>query len=238
MTKCVILSVVRTSLLTRQSVPGRKKKKSIQQEGPLLITHHGISGPATLRLSAFGAREFHDVKYKGDVTIHWAPELGTSEDITNALWQFTSLSPKRFVATSCPLMRQDGSTAAIPKRLWQAFCRESGLDEDITWAAAPKKSVRALAQMMSECVIHVTGKGVFKEEFVTAGGVSLKEIDMRTMESKSCPGLFLCGEVIDVDGITGGYNFMNCWSTGFVAGTSAAKYVTEHAGTGNENAVM
>jgi predicted Rossmann fold flavoprotein len=207
------------------SVAGKKKMKALQQEGPLLITHHGISGPATLRLSAFGARDFHDIKYKGDVTVHWAPELGNTEEIAEALWKMTSLSPKRNVATSCPLFRSDGSTAAIPKRLWHSFCTESGFDKDTTWAVAPKKSVGLLARMISECAIHVTGKGVFKEEFVTAGGVSLKEIDMRTMESKSYPGLFLCGEVIDIDGITGGYNFMNCWSTGYVAGTSAAQHV-------------
>lgn len=211
-------------------VPGRKKKKALQQEGPLLITHHGISGPATLRLSAFGARELHDVKYKGDVVVHWAPELGNSEEIADLLWKTTSVSPKRFVATSCPLVRMDGS-AAIPKRLWQSFCTECGIDKELTWGSASKKSVRALARMVGECMIHVTGKGVFKEEFVTAGGVSLKEIDMRTMESKSCPGLFLCGEVLDVDGITGGYNFLNCWSTGYVAGKSAAEFVSNESVT-------
>ena len=205
-------------------VPGKKKKQSLEQQGPLLITHHGISGPATLRLSAFGAREFNNVGYQGDVTVHWAPELGTTEEIADSLWKMTFLSPKRAVSTVCPLLRSDGSSV-IPKRLWQALCIESGFAKDTCWGEAPKKMVRALASMVSECVIHVTGKGVFKDEFVTAGGVSLKEIDMRTMESKSCPGLFLCGEVIDVDGITGGYNFMNCWSTGYVAGTSACEYV-------------
>lgn len=222
------LSVPQARITFKVAVPGRKKKRVLQQEGPLLITHHGVSGPATLRLSAFAAREFHDVKYKGDVTVHWAPELGNTEDIATALWKATLLSPKRLVSTSCPLVREGGSsTAAIPKRLWQSFCTACGIDKKVPWGAVSKKSVRALARMISECVIHVTGKGVFKEEFVTAGGVSLKEIDMRTMECKTCPGLFLCGEVIDVDGITGGYNFMNCWSTGYVAGTSAAKFVAE-----------
>jgi predicted Rossmann fold flavoprotein len=218
------LSVPSAEITFKLAVPGKKKKKTLQQEGPLLITHHGISGPATLRLSAFAAREFYDIKYQGDVTIHWAPELGSTEEIYDQLWKMTMISPKRAVSTSCPLMRKDGSSA-VPKRLWQALCLESGFEKETRWAEATKKSVRALACMMSEFVLHVTGKGVFKEEFVTAGGVSLKDIDMRTMESKSCPGLFLCGELIDIDGITGGYNFMNCWSTGYVAGTSAAKYV-------------
>jgi predicted Rossmann fold flavoprotein len=116
-------------------------------------------------------------------------------------------------------------SSAIPKRLWASFCDHVGFSKDTTWAEAPKKKVRALACMISECELHVTGRGVFKEEFVTAGGVSLKDIDMRTMESRSCPGLFLCGEVIDVDGVTGGFNFMACWSTGFVAGASAAEHI-------------
>jgi len=102
---------------------------------------------------------------------------------------------------------------------------ESGFDKETTWNEAPKKKVGALARMVSECVLDVTGKSVFKDEFVTAGGVSLKEIDMKSMESKKCPGLFLCGEVIDVDGVTGGFNFMNCWSTGYTAGSGAAEYV-------------
>ena len=88
-----------------------------------------------------------------------------------------------------------------------------------------KKKVAVLARMISQFVLNVTGRGVFKEEFVTAGGVSLKEITMKTMESKKCPGLFFCGEVIDVDGITGGFNFMNCWGTGYVAGTSAVERI-------------
>ena len=202
-------------------VPGRKKKKMLQQDGPLLITHHGLSGPAALRLSAFAAREFHDANYQQSINIHWAPDFGSVEEIENILWAFKSSAPKRAVSSSCPLSREDKSSA-IPRRLWSALVIRSGFDKTTTWNDAPKKKVRKLAGFVGEFSTNVTGKGIFKEEFVIAGGVSLKEIDLRNMESKKCPGLFFCGEIIDVDGVTGGYNFMNCWSTGFVAGNGVA----------------
>eukprot|EP00550_Attheya_septentrionalis_P009367 CAMPEP_0198297028 /NCGR_PEP_ID=MMETSP1449-20131203/35064_1 /TAXON_ID=420275 /ORGANISM="Attheya septentrionalis, Strain CCMP2084" /LENGTH=499 /DNA_ID=CAMNT_0043997825 /DNA_START=26 /DNA_END=1525 /DNA_ORIENTATION=- len=210
------------------AVPGKKKKKIFSQEGPLLITHHGLSGPAALRLSAFAAREFHDENYRGDVFVHWAPHLGTAEEIEEALWQITITSPKRAVSSGCPLFtsqlesQTESPSSSIPKRLWAAFAFESGFDKNTIWSEAPKKKVRVLSRLISEFVVDMTGKGVFKEEFVTAGGISLKEIDMKQLESKKCSGLFCCGEVLDVDGVTGGFNFMNCWSTGYIAGNSAA----------------
>jgi len=153
----------------------------------------------------------------------------------------TAASPKRAIASSCPLLSKrvgggddydggdtgDGTQSVIPKRLWSALVLESGFEKGAVWGEAPKKKVAVLARMISQFVLKVTGRGVFKEEFVTAGGVSLKEISMKTMESKKCPGLFFCGEVIDVDGITGGFNFMNCWGTGYVAGMSAADRILE-----------
>jgi predicted Rossmann fold flavoprotein len=190
------------------------------QEGPLLVTHHGISGPAVLRLSAFAARDFNELNYRGPVTVHWDVALGTNlEDLFQELWKVTSSNPKRTVASVCPLPNN-----SIPRRLWSSLCLESGFAPDIVWGNANKKLVRKLATNIAACPLEVTGKGTFKEEFVTAGGVSLKEIDMKTMESKKCPGLFLCGEVINVDGVTGGFNFLNCWGTGFVAGHGAADY--------------
>jgi predicted Rossmann fold flavoprotein len=222
------VSVPNARLTFKVDVDGRKKKHVIQQEGPLLITHHGLSGPAALRLSAFGARELYDINYQGHVSVNWAPELGSAEELTEKLCQFSTISPKRAVATVCPLSR-DGEESAIPKRLWSAMVAESGLDREIKWCEAPKKKLNALARLMCEHDLEVTGKGVFKEEFVTAGGVSLKEIDMKTMASKLCPGLFLCGEIINVDGVTGGFNFMNCWSTGWTAGNGAAEFVHLHS---------
>jgi predicted Rossmann fold flavoprotein len=196
----------------RFAVEGKKKKKVIEQEGPLLITHHGLSGPAALRLSAFGARDFAAANYRGDVVIHWAPSLGTADQVAETLWRTTTTNPKKTVATSCPLLLEDGGIA-IPRRLWSSMVLQAGFTKDTVWAEASKKLVRKLATQISECPIQMTGKGTFKEEFVTAGGISLKEIDMKTMQSKVCPGLYVCGELINVDGVTGGYNCYAVYDT-------------------------
>lgn len=214
------LSVKSVIVSLKIKVEGKKKKKVIQQQGPLLLTHHGLSGPAVLRLSAFAAREFKNLNYRTDVFIHWAPEFGSAQDIEERLWSMTSLSPKKSVASVCPLMDTDG-TSVIPKRLWSAIVVESDIRKDATWAEISKKKIGTLSRNIAEFVVEVTGRGVFKEEFVTAGGVNLKDITMKTMESKVCPGVFFCGEIIDVDGVTGGFNFMNCWSSGYLAGTNA-----------------
>lgn len=199
----------------------RKSKKSnasnmLQQEGPLLITHHGLSGPAALRLSAFGARDLFACQYKGQLYVHWA--AGKARDtLQEELLQCTETHPKKLVATVCPL-----PGLHIPRRLWSVLVQAAGIPDNVTWAAISKAKIQALVEHVTYCPLTLTGKGTFKEEFVTAGGVSLSEIDMRTMESKLTPGLYFCGEVIDVDGVTGGFNFMNAWGTGFVAGSSAA----------------
>ncbi len=200
-----------------------RKKQQIVQEGPILITHHGISGPATLRLSAFAAREFRDINYRGIVTVNWdtqafSMDKSNPEQVLEELWKVTLSNPKKKIASLCPLANN-----AIPRRLWQALVVHSGFSPDDKWGSAPKKMVRKLATNLVACPLEITSKGTFKEEFVTAGGVNLKEIDMKTMESKVCEGLYLCGEVINVDGVTGGFNFMNCWSTGFVAGESCSE---------------
>lgn len=188
------------------------------QEGPLLITHHGLSGPAALRLSAFAAREFNEMNYRGQVTVNWDVALGTNqEEMFETLWKITTKSPKKTVSSVCPLPNN-----SIPRRLWSSLVTASGMSKELVWGDAPKKKVRSLAEKLVRCPIDVTGKGTFKEEFVTAGGVSLKEVEMKTMQSKKCPGVFFCGELINVDGVTGGFNFMGCWATGYIAGHSAA----------------
>ena len=209
-------------------VPGQKKPLQ-KEEGPLLITHHGLSGPAILRLSAFGARELAKVKYQGILRINWAPHLGTVEDVMEELWKCTSLRPKKHVSNHCPLMLPGGETegSAIPRRLWSSMVQRVGFSESQIWASASKKLVRKLAMDVCACDIEISGKSTYKDEFVTAGGVSLKEIDMQTMQSKKYPGLFFCGELVNVDGVTGGYNFLNCWSTGYIAGNSAADFMVQ-----------
>lgn len=154
--------------------------KKLYQEGPLLITHHGISGPAALRLSAFAARDFKEINYRGPITINWDIPLGSNvEETFENLWKVTTTNPKRTVASTCPLPSNN-----IPRRLWSSLVTTSGFSKDTVWGSAPKKLVRKLATNLVACPLEVTGKGTFKEEFVTAGGVSLKEIEMKTMQSK------------------------------------------------------
>ena len=149
-------------------LPGQKKKNaSLQQEGPLLITHYGLSGPAALRLSAFGARAWHDLGYQAPVTIHWAPHCGSTDAIFDELWKMTSLRPKKTIASSCPLPGLDEEGSAIPRRLWASQCRAAGVVTDQVWGEVSKKIVRKLAMQVAECVVNVTGKGQFKEEFGT-----------------------------------------------------------------------
>ena len=205
----------------------KKKLQSLSQEGPLLITHQGFSGPAALRLSAFGAREFAESRYQGELVVNWVPNEDTKQQpLEDTLWDFTqdSTLASTKVAQFCPLPETD-----IPKRLWIALVHRAIPDSATMsprWADLSKAKIRSLAQTLEKCTFQLTGKGTFKEEFVTAGGVSLAGVDMKTMQCKSTPGLFVCGELINVDGVTGGYNFMNCWGTGYVAGTSAAEHVS------------
>jgi predicted flavoprotein YhiN len=218
----------------------RKKPKRLEQEGPMLVTHHGLSGPAALRLSAFGAIELHRLKYRTTLIVHWAPMFGSQSDVFDALWKQTLLQPRKLVRTVCPLSRPEGETshesedfndddntmkgagsspsgaasgACIPKRLWSALVSASGLS-DKTWAEASKKQVRDLASRIAETELAMTGKGTFKEEFVTAGGIDLNQVHTKTMQSRIVPGLFVCGECLNVDGVTGGFNFMNAWYVG------------------------
>jgi predicted flavoprotein YhiN len=229
------------------------RRTLLQQEGPLLITHRGLSVPAILRLSAFGALDFYKAKYRGELRIHWAPLLpcgNTVEEVAQALWQQTTLRPKKTILSGCPLFIETmdttttsssmstTTTAAIPRRLWASLARAAGCHEEQVWASCSKKLVRKLAMLIADCRIQVTGKDVFKEEFVTAGGIDLKQVDMRTMQSKICSGLYVCGEVINVDGVTGGFNFLNCWSTGHVAGVHAATTTTTSASSSSLTATQ
>lgn len=224
-------------------IPGQKKPLHTD-EGPLLITHHGLSGPAILRMSAFGARDLAQVQYQGILRVNWAPHLGSGNDdesitdIANQLWQSTLLMPKKQIDKFCPLPSRDETTnkirkttigghtiAALPRRLWAALVQRAGGRKEQLWATASKAFVRTLATLMVQCDIAIQGKSTYKDEFVTAGGIDLRQVNMKTLQSKVYPGLFICGELLNVDGVTGGYNFMNCWSTGHVAGQSAATYI-------------
>lgn len=181
--------------------------------GPLLVTHWGLSGPAVLRLSAWGARALAAEGHTGDLRVNWLGEAKT-EDVLAQLLAEKKAHPRQQVAKHNPL-------GGLPARLWARLVLLSGIPETQTWADTSNKTLRTLAEELTAGEYAVQGKGVFKEEFVTAGGVSLKEVDFRTMESRVFPGLFLAGEILDIDGLTGGFNFQSAWTTGWLAGRAA-----------------
>ena len=179
--------------------------------GPLLVTHWGFSGPAVLKLSAFAARILHEKNYRYQFSIDWLPE---QTDVLDQITQFQTDNPKR---------KPDQSQIfAIPKRLWEQICKDSGLSTYFNWAEAGKKKIALAAQLLKKSTFEADGKTTYKEEFVTSGGIDLAEIFAKTCESKRFPGLFFAGEVLDVDGVTGGFNFQAAWSTGFVAAKTVA----------------
>ncbi len=190
------------------------QKKPLVQTGPLLITHWGLSGPAVLKLSAWGARVLHDQHYQVAVTVNWLP--GTRQEQVQTQLQLAKVqTPKRAIATYSPY-------PAISKRLWQYLLSRIEIDPTLTWANLSKKQLNGLVQELTQGSYQVNGKGTFKDEFVTCGGVNLKEVNFKTMESKQCAGLFLAGEVLDIDGVTGGFNFQSAWTTGWLAGQAMA----------------
>jgi hypothetical protein len=187
------------------------EQKKLEQIGPLLITHWGVSGPAILKLSAWGARLLHDHQYQMPLIINWLPNYNR-ETLQAILLETKQSQPRKQVLTVSPV--------EIPKRLWQSLVTFIGIDSKIVWADLSKKSLNNLLIELLQGEYLIKGKGVFKEEFVTCGGVNLGEINFKTMESKKCPGLFFAGEVLDIDGVTGGFNFQSAWTTGWLAGNS------------------
>jgi predicted Rossmann fold flavoprotein len=187
----------------------------MEASGPFLITHWGVSGPAVLRLSAWGARELQKLGYQCELFIQWIPGK-TPQEMASHLMAIKKAHGKRFVYT-----HPEGK---IPARLWERLIEQCGISETVKWADLSNTELLALTAELSGTgrPYFVKGKSTFKEEFVTAGGIDLDEVDFRTMESKRCPGLYFAGEILDVDGITGGFNFQNAWTTGFIAGKAAA----------------
>ncbi|XP_071692650.1 uncharacterized protein [Rutidosis leptorrhynchoides] len=191
----------------------QKNVIGLTQVGPMLVTHWGLSGPVILRLSAWGARELYTSNYKGTLVVDFTPDLN-SEDLKSLLSQHKKKFPKQKVAGSYP------PELGLIKRFWKYLLKHEGIDEDILWASISNNSLMSIAAVLKQCSFIVKGKGHFKDEFVTAGGVPLSEISLKTMESRIQSRLFFAGEVLNVDGITGGFNFQNAWSGGYIAGTS------------------
>ncbi|NES70068.1 MAG: aminoacetone oxidase family FAD-binding enzyme, partial [Okeania sp. SIO2D1] len=180
----------------------------LKQIGPVLVTHWGLSGPAVLKLSAWGARFLHENDYQADLLINWLSKLNP-EDIRTQLLALKT-QEKKAIVNSCPF--------SLPRRLWEGLIIAADIDPRKRWAELSKKAINKLILELTQGKYQVQGKGVFKEEFVTCGGVNLKEINFKTMESRCCQGLYFAGEILDIDGVTGGFNFQSAWTTGWLAG--------------------
>jgi predicted Rossmann fold flavoprotein len=186
-------------------IPGTK----LSAEGPLLVTHWGLSGPAVLRISAWGARNLYEMGYKFSLAVNFLGEKNP-QSAAEFLNQIKLENGKKLVAANTQMN--------LPTRLWQRLVEAAGIAPERRWADLGKLELQALAAQISAAEFQITGKSTFKEEFVTAGGVALKEVNFKTFESKICPGLFLAGEVLDIDAITGGFNFQAAWTGGWLAG--------------------
>ena len=187
------------------SVPGT----DLKQTGPVLCTHAGLSGPAILRLSAWGARKLHDKGYRFDLRINWLPNSSPESLLAE-------MQSRRDTSGAQTLLRSRWNP--LPARLWEQLIRQAGISDDTQWAKLSRPSALALVKELSCTTVNVTGKSMNKEEFVTCGGIHLTDVDFKTMESRLVPGLYFAGEALDIDGITGGYNFQNAWTTGWIAG--------------------
>ncbi|WP_422857823.1 NAD(P)/FAD-dependent oxidoreductase [Flagellimonas sp. S174] len=190
-----------------------KQHPVLESEGPVLITHWGLSGPAILKLSAWGARILENYKYNFRAVVNWTPEYSTSS-MEGYLKEVKEVEAKKTVFRT--------QAISIPKRLWMRLVAASGIAKELRWGEVTKEQLKNLSKQLTACSFKVEGKSTFKEEFVTAGGVDLKEINFKTFESKLFSNLFFAGEIIDVDGITGGYNFQNAWTGAYLAAQEIA----------------
>ncbi len=191
----------------------RVPEAGLDARGPVVITHWGLSGPAVLKLSAWGARALHELDYQFELRVDWLDGVGAEETLkrlpSDPEWG------KRQISSRSPFPE-------LPKRLWQRLAESARIPETRTWAECTVEQRTSLVGMLDETRLRVRGQSVNKDEFVTCGGVPTDEVDMRTMESRLTPGLFFAGELLDIDGITGGFNFQSAWTTGWIAGTSIA----------------
>ncbi|XP_042498285.1 uncharacterized protein YtfP isoform X5 [Macadamia integrifolia] len=184
--------------------------------GPMLITHWGLSGPVILRLSAWGARDLFSSAYEGILFVDFIPDLHL-ENAKSILFQHKDQFAKQKALNSFP------PDFGLVKRFWKYILEREHISGDILWASVSNNSIISVVSLLKQCSFGVKGKGQFKDEFVTAGGIPLSEISLNTMESRKQPNLFFAGEVLNVDGVTGGFNFQNAWSGGYIAGTTIGK---------------
>ena len=193
------------------AIPGTK----LRAQGALLVTHWGVSGPAALKLSSYAARLLAENDYKAPLAISWTDEL-TRQEVESCLLKFQAANPHKQVANLHPF--------GLPSRLWLYILSKLGIDAVKPWAEIGRKTLNRMIETLVNDQYTIAGKGTFREEFVTCGGVSLCSVNSKTLESKVCPNLFFAGEVLDIDAITGGFNLQAAWTTGFIAGKSASSY--------------
>lgn len=192
--------------------------EKLAYEGPLLVTHWGVSGPAVLKLSAWGARRLSELAYTGTALISWLPDH-TDDTLRPWLHQFRQDNGRKGVAANPQL--------GLPQRLWRTLAEQAGIGPDLRWSDVPAKAQNRLLELLLRTPLAVRGKTTHKDEFVTCGGIALTDIDLATMESRRVPGLYFAGEVLDIDGVTGGFNFQAAWTTGFLAGQAMASFGEE-----------
>jgi predicted Rossmann fold flavoprotein len=183
------------------------KGSKLEANGPLLITHWGMSGPGILRLSAWGALLLAEKKYQFNIQVNWLNEM-TFEEVLDTLKSIKQEQAKKIVSKKSPF--------DFPNRLWESLVLASGISEEVKWTDLSKQQLTNLANQLTNGEFQVNGKSTFKEEFVTAGGIDLKEINFKTMESKLHQNLYFAGEIVNIDAITGGFNFQNAWTSGFI----------------------
>lgn len=184
----------------------------LNYQGPLLITHWGVSGPAVLKLSAFGAEWLHEKKYHARAIINWNSDFNETKYLEHLMAYATSHPARKVI--NYPLFE-------VPGRLWEYLCNRSEIELNQTFNGLSKKQYNKLVQNLFCHILNIDGKTTFKEEFVTAGGIALQEVNPNTMESMYHPNLYFAGEILNIDGITGGFNFQAAWSTGYLAGISS-----------------
>jgi predicted Rossmann fold flavoprotein len=186
----------------------------LESSGPLLITHWGMSGPAILKLSAWGARILHDKNYQFNIEVNWLNDTDI-EETERILKELKQEHAKKTIAKKSPFELQN--------RLWESLVLASGIGAEIKWADVSRIQLQNLSNQLTKSIFQVNGKSTFKEEFVTAGGIDLKEINFKTMESKLYPNLYFAGEIVNIDAITGGFNFQNAWTSAYLVAKSVTK---------------
>jgi predicted Rossmann fold flavoprotein len=196
-----------------QNVEASVPATRLRERGALLVTHQGLSGPVILRLSAWGARIFHGLDYKFRLQVNWLPDF-TDAEIREQLRSLRETNPNRRVSNS-PI-------APLPSSLWEHLVTAAGIARETRWTTLVRENANRLASLLARTELDIHGKSMNKDEFVTCGGVKLDEVNFKTMESRIMPGLYFAGELLDVDGITGGFNFQAAWATGWIAGNAMA----------------